>query len=215
MFFLKLSLLLLPFNMENNSKSPDSIPQHVEARLKTILPGFTTYGFNLNGMSANPNVFIANRDAIVLKYSEKKYYLFATYNFDPRDKSLGPKVKNAFDSVKVVMIKHSLVSEDSSQPFHPIPDWLTAFNNIECLILDNILIERPIAFEYFNLKLLAFRNTQVKDMTSLIKVLGTMRDLEFLMHQSVFSATEIDRLKISLPQLFVLNLPTDKDPPQK
>ncbi len=201
--------------MGNNSKSQDPIPVHVQERIKTILPGFTAYGFNLNGMSANPNVVTADRNAIVLKYSEEIYYLFATYDFDPLDKSSSPKVASAFDSIKNVIIRHSLVNDNSQKPFHRIPGWLKMFKNIDCLILDNVRLGDDTIFEYLHLKLLAFKNTKVKDMTSLIKGLGNMKDLEFLMHQTLFSDSEIAQLKISLPQLFVLNIASDQSPTLK
>lgn len=178
----------------------DSIPENIKERLKAILPGFSAYGFNSEGMSANPNILLTNKSTILLRYSDEIHYLFATYDFDPKAPSLDG-VRDAFDRVKIVFIRHSLQSENLSAPCHKVPDWVKNFRNTECLILDNIDLHDEDMLDGLKLKFLGILNAEAKDTRQVVQVISKMNRLEFLMYNSIFSQTDIEALKKRLPQL--------------
>lgn len=208
MNFLSVSILMIFVVMNSQSQSMDSIPEDVKARLNAILPEFSARGFNLNGVPTHPNILLANESSLLLKYSDEKYFLFATYDFDPTALNM-ISLKADFDMVKVVVIKHALQVEDRSNPYpyHKIPDWLTNFKNLESLILDNVDLQNDTVLEGLNLKVLGIQKAEPGDSTQLIEKISKMGGLEFLLHRSIFSFKDVEALKLRLPQITTINTP--------
>lgn len=186
--------------INSQSQPMDSLPENVKERLNAILPGFSAYGFNLKGMSANPNILLANESAIVLRYSDDIHYLVATYYFDPKAPS-STVLKDTFGKIKVVFIRHSLASENLSAPCYRIPDWIKNFTDMECLILDNVELQDVAILEELKLKFLGILNAKEVDTQQLVGMIGKMDSLEFLMYKSIFSLDDIEKLKKRLPEL--------------
>ncbi len=186
--------------MNSQSQPLDSLSEKAKDRLNKILPGFSAYGFNLKGMSANSNILMANKSGIILKYSDETYYLFATYDLDL--KALSPNfLNNALEKVKVMFIRHSLQGEDRSASWHKIPDWVTNFKNIECLILDNVDLQNESMLKELKLKFLGILSAKIKNTQPFIQIISKISSLEFLMYKSLFSSKDIEELKKVMPQL--------------
>jgi hypothetical protein len=183
----------------------DSIPENVKERLNAILPGFTAYGFNLKGMSANPNILLANESVIVLRYSEDLHYVLATYDFDLNGPSSNV-LKNSLEKIKVIFVRHSLAGENRSAPYHVIPDWVKKFTKVQCLILDNVDLQNATTLEGLNLKFLGILNAENAHNQQLFEVIGKMNGLEFLMYESIFSKGDIEKLTKRLPELITFQL---------
>jgi len=178
----------------------DALSENAKSRLKEILPGFSAYGFNLQGMSVNENILLANKTAIIMRYSDELNYLITTYDFDPGNATLDNS-KDVFEKVKVVMIRHSLEDAIPSAPYRSIPKWINNFKNLECLIFDNVDLQDTSALNELNLKFLGIQSAKVGDIRKLIEVIGNIKNLEFLMHDSIFSPNDVEELKQSFPDL--------------
>ncbi|HEY5748488.1 MAG TPA: hypothetical protein VIU12_20605 [Chryseolinea sp.] len=183
----------------------DSIPEDVKARLNAILPEFSARGFNLNGVPTHPNILLANESSLLLKYSDEKYFLFATYDFDPTAPNMN-HLKADFEMIKVVALKHALQVEDRSKPYpyHKVPDWLNDFKNLESLILDNVDLQNDTILEGLNLKVLGIQKAKLDSM-QLIEKISKMGGLEFLLYRSTFSFKDVEELKRRLPLITIIN----------
>ena len=186
--------------MKTYSQPLDSIPENAKSRLNEILPGFSGYGFNLHGSSTNEHILLANKTAIIVRYSDELNYLIATYDFDPEDPALG-RLKDAFEQVRVVFIRHSLKDATPSGPYHKIPQWLKNFKNLDCVIFDNVDLQDISTLEGWRLKFLGILRADNKDVRHLIQSIGRIDGLEFLMYESIFSTKDIEELKKTLPEL--------------
>jgi hypothetical protein len=178
----------------------DSIPENAKIRLKEIMPGFGAYGFNLHGKYTSENILLANKTAIIVKYSEELNYLIAIYDFDPEDSALD-ELRYAFDKVKVIAIRHSLQGEASVQNYHRIPQWINRFRNLECLVLNNVDLQDESGLGDLQLKLLWIHGAKFDDVRKLVQAIGKIEALEFLMCDSGFSKEHISELKEKLPRL--------------
>jgi hypothetical protein len=198
---IRLVFLMIIVVTKTQCQSMDSIPENARQRLKEILPGISARGFDITGgMSFNANVLLANNNAILLKNTGGLYYLFANYDFDPEDKSL-EKFKSEFAKVKILMIRHSLEGIGAAHSYHEIPEWVENFNNLECLILDNVVFGNEAPIEGLRLKLLGVLDVEMTDIQKVVQSISKIRGLEFFMHNESFSTREIEELKKLVPGL--------------
>lgn len=182
-------------------QSMDSISEDAKQRLKEIFPGISARGFNMmGGLSSANNILLANQHAIFLKDNDGRHYLFTDYEFDPHNGTFD-KLKNEFSKVNVLIITHSLQDASVGNSYHKVPEWIKKFNNLDCLILDNVTFKSEFDLEGLKLKLLGVQRGEVKEVQKLVQSISKITGLEFFMYDQTFSDQEIAELKKLVPRL--------------
>jgi hypothetical protein len=204
MKLLSFCILMVTIVISNSAQSMDSLSESSKARLGALLPGFGAYGFSLTGPSANPNVLFANESAVIFRYSELLNYLVASYEFDPTDSRMND-LRSEYTNIKVILLKHSLESNDTVESLGNIPNWLNAFGNAESLIMYDVDIDSSPIINCAKLKVLGLVNTQRIDVKRLVENIEKLPELEFFIHRAHLTKQDLEHLRQKFPNLIVYN----------
>jgi hypothetical protein len=150
-------------------------------------------------------VVFTDNTALIAERTKTGYYLMANANFQPTSSEMGwiKDLKVAFLFLPI------MEDEDDSKQldiFYPLPSWLSVARNIEFLQLNQVTLKDCNLINSTHLNFLILSNVQFEDREKFLHELGKLFGLRYLVHDLIFTPSEIEALKNSSPEITVMLL---------
>jgi hypothetical protein len=174
---------------------------------------FRTVPFKIGGITTGINyarmglseVVLANNTAFLAERTRKGYYLMATSDFQPSEGQL-----EFIRDVRVAILFLPIMNEgyDPAQldKVYPLPNWISFADQMDYLQLNQVSSNSINLIRTKRLNFLVLNKIQIEDRGRFLHELTQMMGLKNLVHDSLFTPSEVLELKESIPGLTVLSL---------
>jgi hypothetical protein len=190
------------FSQSHDMEADDSTnaPRTVLVRI-----GGVTTGINKKEMGLTKIVF-ADNTALIAERIKTGYYLMANADFQPTLSEMG-WIKGLKEGFLFLPIMND---DDDDQKqleiFYPLPTWLSAARNIEFLALNQVTLKDCNLIDGQHLNFLILYKVQFEDREKFLHEVGKLFSLKYLVHDLIFTPSEVAALKKSNPEMSVLLL---------
>ncbi len=164
--------------------------------------GGVTIGVNKNEMGLSSIVF-KDETAIIGERLNGGYHLIGNAEFTLSNEN-EYWVKNLREAFLFLPIPKDGSDSTMLDRFYPLPDWLTAAKEIEHLTLNQVTLKDSYLMIGQQLKVLILGKVQIENRDKLIRYVTTLNSLEYLVHDLIFTPSEIEEMKKSKPTLNIM-----------
>ncbi|TKC02764.1 hypothetical protein FA047_20340 [Pedobacter frigoris] len=164
--------------------------------------GNSSIDINVIGLDGKSTVLFSNNDAIIIGLNNKPFALFASSDFKLSELPLD--LSNQISSLSRMLLKSELNKKNVKEP-KTLPDWLLKFTSVDYLTLNDIKILSLQTLNLPKLRYLVLNDVSFEDRAVIISEFHIFKSLEYLVHNDIFTSSEIALIKKSSPNIKVMS----------